>query len=67
MTIKAKIVNEYGKQEAFAAAMGSTPATISNKIRGKLAWRSDEIEKACFLLGIKQSEIGEIFFPSVKK
>lgn len=67
MTLRARIVEVYGKQEAFASAMGSTPATISNKVRGVAEWRSDEIRKACSLLRIPRSEVGEVFFPEVNQ
>lgn len=46
----------------FADAMNMDRSTLSNKINGISAWKQDEIEKVCSLLGISLSEVYEYFF-----
>lgn len=53
--VRGAIIEKYGTQPAFAAAMGMHPATLSKKLNGKPDWTRGEIEKACTLLGIPVS------------
>ena len=49
---------------AFAAAMGTSEHTISNKMNGKIkgGWTQPEIDKACQVLGIAHADIPSYFF-----
>lgn len=56
------IREKFGTLGNFADAMGMDRSTLSNKINGIAAWKQDEIEKACKLLGIPMSEVHVYFF-----
>ena len=56
------IREKFGTLGNFADAMGMDRSTLSNKINGITAWKQDEIEKACNLLGIPMSEVYGYFF-----
>ena len=56
------IREKFGTLGNFADAMGMDRSTLSNKINGITAWKQDEIEKACKLLGIPMSEVYDYFF-----
>jgi transcriptional regulator with XRE-family HTH domain len=51
--------------DAFADAMGMSRSALSRKLNGISAWSQSEIEKACSLLGISISQVGEYFFYEV--
>lgn len=53
---------KFGTLGAFADAMGMNRGTLSGKINGLVAWKQDEIEKACYLLGIPMEKVCEYFF-----
>lgn len=57
-----RIVEIYGKREAFAKAIGMTPATLSHKLTGKAEWRQEEIKEACHVLNIPPEEVGKYWF-----
>lgn len=61
--LRGLIREKFGTQEAFAEAMGMTPATLSCKLNGKTEWTRVEIERACKLLGIDLAEAFEYFRP----
>ena len=50
--LRGKIREVFGTQEAFAVAMGMSTVTLSQKLNGKLEWKTSEIANACDLLGI---------------
>lgn len=60
--LRGKIREVYGSQDEFACAMDRDPSTISSKLTQKTDWTRGEIERACVLLGIPFSEIGDYFF-----
>lgn len=51
--------------DAFANAMEMSRSALSRKLNGITAWSHSEIEKACVLLGISISQVGEYFFYEV--
>jgi hypothetical protein len=51
--------------DAFANAMEMSRSALSRKLNGITAWSHSEIEKACVLLGISISLVGEYFFYEV--
>lgn len=57
-----KIRAVYGTQEAFAEAMGMSLSALSQRLNGKIAWRTPEIVKACELLGIPLEHAHLYFF-----
>lgn len=50
--IRGAIREKYGTQEAFAAALGMHPTTLSCKLLGKTDWTRQEMEDVCRLLGL---------------
>ena len=56
------IREKFGTLGNFADAMGMDRSTLSNKINGITAWKQDEIERACKLLGIPMNEVYDYFF-----
>lgn len=55
------------RDQDIAAAIGIGTSTLSLKMGGHSEWSSDEIAAICELLDIQQDEIGELFFPQMKK
>ena len=49
-------------QEEFAIGIGTNPSTLSLKLNNKAYFKQVEMEKACQLLHIPQSDIGAYFF-----
>ena len=60
--LRGRIVEKYGSQSAFAAAMGWREALLSAKLNNKSEWYFAEVMKACELLEIPQSEAHLYFF-----
>ena len=60
--ISGKIVEVFGKQYAFAKAMGWSERTCCLKLNNKIEWKQSEILLASKLLGIKDNEIFTYFF-----
>lgn len=66
--LRGKIREVFGTQEAFAEAMGMSTVSISKRLNNKQEWKSNEIVKACMLLGIPLEKSAEYFFTKeVKK
>ena len=60
--LNGRIVERFGSQAKFAEAMGISEHIISQKVNNKTTWKNTEIHKACELLGIQNSEVGQYFF-----
>jgi len=60
--LRGKIREVFGTQDAFAAAMGVSSVTVSQRLNGKAEWKTNEIAKACELLGIPLEEVASYFF-----
>lgn len=60
--LRGKIKEVFGTIEAFAAAMNRDVSTISMKLNNKAAWKREDIEKACEILGIPIEEVHLYFF-----
>ena len=54
-------LKEY-PQQAFADALGRSGTFISLALNNKTAFGMADINKACFVLGIAQEDVGRIFF-----
>lgn len=62
--LSGRIKEKFKTQERFAEAMNMSPRSISLKLNNKREWKQNEIDKACELLEIQTSEIGEFFLPT---
>lgn len=51
--------------DGFAKEMEMSRCALSRKLNGFSAWSQSEIEKACSLLGISITQVGEYFFYEV--
>ena len=60
--LRGKIREVFGSETAFAIAMGMNPASLSAKLGNKSPWKREEIEKACYLLGIPIEDVHLYFF-----
>lgn len=60
--LNGKIIEKFGKQYAFAEAIGWSERTCCLKLNNKVEWKQSEIIGACKLLGIQESEICAYFF-----
>ena len=57
-----RIVECYGKQCVFAAAMGMSERSLSLKLNNIRKWNQLEIFRACELLRIPHNEMSDYFF-----
>lgn len=60
--LKGRIIEIFGKQQLFAAAMGWSERTCSLKLSNQVFWKQPEITKATQLLKIKKEDIQQYFF-----
>lgn len=65
--LKGRIVEKYDTQGKFAEAIGISMNSMSKKMTGKSGFSRADITLWCELLDIRQSEIGEFFFPDICK
>ncbi len=60
--VRGKIREKFSTQAEFAAAMGFSATTLSDKLNNKVEWTQKEIDKAVELLEISKDEIPIYFF-----
>jgi hypothetical protein len=60
--LRGRIIEKFGSQGAFAAAMEWREALLSAKLNNKSEWAFAEVMKACELLEIPLSEAHLYFF-----
>lgn len=60
--LRGRIVEKFGSQSAFAAAMEWREALLSAKLNNKSEWTFPETMKACKLLQIPPNEAHLYFF-----
>ena len=60
--LRGKIIEKFGSNYRFAAAMGWSERTMSLKITGKRSWKQTEICLAISLLGLSDLDVTEYFF-----
>lgn len=60
--LRGKIKEKFQTQDKFATALGIGRVSLSERLNNTKQFRSIEISKACELLGIDSTEIGEYFF-----
>lgn len=60
--LRGKIREVFGTEAAFAKAMGMGRVSLSQRLNNVLEFSSQEILKACALLGIPSAEIPLYFF-----
>lgn len=60
--LRGRIIEIFGDQKAFAAAMGMGESTLSLKMCNKNTWKQNEITRAMACLGLKDDEVHAYFF-----
>lgn len=65
--LKGRIIEKYDTQGKFAEVIGISMNSMSKKMTGKVGFSKADIALWCELLDIRQSEIGEFFFPDICK
>lgn len=60
--LKLKIKEVFDTQEAFSEAMGMSKTALNQRLNNAVAWKSEEIAKACDLLHIELAEAYLYFF-----
>lgn len=60
--LKGRIVEKYGTQIAFAAALPMSERSLSLKLNGKRTWKQKDICRAIELLDLTESDILLYFF-----
>ena len=60
--LRDKIVEIFGKQEAFAHALGISTRSLSLKLNNERYFKPNEISKAIELLGLAMTDIPAYFF-----
>lgn len=57
-----RITEKFGTQSRFSEAMDMSERTLSLKLNGKVDWKQRDIDKACGLLGLDETDIATYFF-----
>lgn len=66
--LRGKIVEKFGSQREFAAALGLSERSLSLKLNNRVYFTQDEMSKAVVLLDVKLGKLKELFFtPKVQK
>lgn len=60
--LRGRIIEKYGTFSKFAEAIGSTKATVSNKLVNKVGFDQLDIDRWAKALNIKPKEYGMFFF-----
>lgn len=60
--LKGKIREIFGTQELFAAAIGLSAVSVSNKLNNIVDWKQEEMEKSVEVLKIPHSDLHIYFF-----
>lgn len=60
--LKGRIVEKFGSQTKFAAALGITKNTVSRKMQDKVEFSKDDMVRWAELLEIDSSEFWDYFF-----
>lgn len=63
--LKGRIIECFGKQQSFAAAMEWSERTCSLKLSNQVFWKQPEITRASQLLKIEKNEIQKYFFNDI--
>lgn len=60
--LKGRIVEKFGSQAKFAAALGMTENTVSRKMQDKVEFSKDDMVRWAELLDIDSSKFWDYFF-----
>jgi transcriptional regulator with XRE-family HTH domain len=60
--LRGRIVEKCGSQASFASKTGISVVTLTQKLKGRVAFRNDEILRMAKVLDIPTSKIPDYFF-----
>lgn len=60
--LRGRIIEMFGSQANFAAAIGISEQTVTAKLSGRSSFTQDNIITWCKALNIDQNDIGSYFF-----
>jgi hypothetical protein len=60
--LRGKIIEKYGKNYAFAAALGISTHTLSERLNNQRPWNYDDISRSIEILEIPEAEVFDYFF-----
>lgn len=60
--LRGRIVEKFETQEQFAQVIGTTPGTVSKKLKNTSSMKREEIARWCELLEISPDDIYMYFF-----
>jgi len=60
--LKARVIEKYGTQKAFAIALGVDESTVSRCLNEGREWKGSNLIKAVNILGIPKKDIDSYFF-----
>lgn len=60
--LRGRICEKFRTQGAFAEMMGMHSSTLTAKLGRKVEWTRVEMQRACDLLDIPLSQVGDYFF-----
>lgn len=60
--LRGRIREMFGTNKEFAKAMDLDTSSISMKLNGRVAWKREDIEKACEVLEIPIEDVYQYFF-----
>lgn len=60
--LRGLIKEKFGSDAKFAQAMGLSSSGMSGRLNNKVPWRTEEIPRACDLLGIPAELVAVYFF-----
>ena len=63
--LRGKVISKYGSLSAFADHIGTTKATVSNKISGRTQMSQEDIIKWAEALDMESDAVMEYFFPQL--
>lgn len=60
--LRGLIKEKFGSDAKFAQELGLSTSGLSGRLNNKVPWRTEEIPRACELLGIHAAAISVYFF-----
>lgn len=65
--MRRRILGQYNSLGEWCIEVGVNRSTLSNLLTGKSNLAYPDVVNYCEKLGIKRSEIGDLFYPEVKE
>lgn len=63
--LNGRIAEKCGSRKEFAKRMGLSERSVCLKMKSKVGWKQEEMQKACGVLNIRSEEIPAYFFKTI--